>query len=350
MDKLILQGRSVGPGEPPYVIAEIGSNHNGDMRLCRRLIDAAKSCGADAVKFQSWTRTSIVSRAEYARNTRYSDKEKHFGSLEEMVAKYQFTPEQHREVFSYCQERGITFLSSCFSPAEVDLLDSLGVAAFKIASMDVNHLRLLEYVGSKRRPVIMSTGMATLAEIERALGTLRKAGAEAVALLHCVSVYPPAPESVNLRNITSFLRVFDVPVGFSDHTLGTVIPLAAVAIGACMIEKHFTLDKHMEGWDHATSADPGELEVIVRDGRNVFAALGSEVRRVSDAEMEKRIKFRRRIVTRRAVKRGEKLGLDDIDFKRPGTGINPDEFMYVVGRTLARDLESDEELEWTDLA
>ena len=349
MVKLDIGGRVVGPGEPPYFIAEIGSNHNGDMELCRRLIDSAKSCGVDAVKFQSWSKTSLISRAEYARNTSYSDKKKHFGTLEEMVQRYQLTPEQHVEVAAYCHQQEITFLSSCFSPAEVDLIETLNVPAFKIASMDINHLLLLDYVGRKGRPVILSTGMATLGEIEKALNILRRSGAGSIALLHCVSIYPPEYEGINLRNIMTLQQAFDVPVGFSDHTFGTAVPLAAIACGACIIEKHFTLDKDMDGWDHAISADPAEMEMIVREAKNVFAALGSTVRTVSVAEMEKRKKFRRRLVAKHAMKKGQKLHPEDLDFKRPGDGIHPDELPYVIGRSLTRDVLPDDELDWPDI-
>jgi len=341
MEKLNLAGRWVGPGEEPYIIAEIGSNHNGDMQLAKRLIDAAKSCGADAVKFQSWSKASLYSKAELQRQPQLADQ----------IERYQLTQEQHRELAAYCQEKGITFLSSCFSPEEVDMLDSLGVPAFKIASMDVNYLPLLEYVASKRKPVILSTGMASLGEIERALDTLQRGGAGPVALFHCISIYPPPSyEIINLRNITTLQQAFDVPVGFSDHTLGVAIPLAAIALGACIIEKHFTLDKKMEGWDHAISADPSELEIIVREGRNIFAALGSTTRTVSEAEIEKRQALRRRIVVRRDMKKGEKLRIEDLDFKRPGTGIRPDEIAYVIGRSLAGDMMAEEELEWSDFA
>jgi N-acetylneuraminate synthase len=349
MENLSLHGRLVGPGEPPYVIAEIGANHNGDMDLCRRLIDSAKSCGADAVKFQSWSKVSLVSKAEYARNTSYSDKDKHFGSLEEMVEKYQLTPDQHVEIAEYCGEHGIAFLSSCFSPVEVDLLYSLNVPAFKIASMDINNLPLLQYVGNRRRPVVLSTGMSSLGEIERAIQTLRESESGPIALLHCISIYPPAMEDIHLRNMPSLQAAFDVPVGFSDHSLGTAIPLAAIALGGCIIEKHFTLKKDLPGWDHAISADPSELTVIAREGRNIFTALGSTVRNVSLAELEKRKKFRRRAILARPVKAGQILKPDDLKFQRPGTGIDPDQAPYVVGRKVKSDLESDHELEWSDL-
>jgi len=349
MEKLNLGNKCVGPGCPPYVIAEIGSNHNGDMALCRQLIDSAKSAGADAVKFQSWSEASLISQAEYGRNIEYSDKKRHFGSLLEMVRKYQFTPEQHGEIFRYCRGQGIAFLSSCFAREEVDLLDSLEVAAFKIASMDINHLRLLDYVAGKHRPVILATGMATLGEIERALAALRRGGSGPVALLHCVSLYPPEPELINLRNLESLQSVFEVPVGFSDHTLGTAVPIAAIALGACIIEKHFTLDKNLDGWDHAISADAAELAYIVREGNCVFQALGSRTRMVSGRELERRKKMRRRLVVTREVRAGQTLAEADIECKRPGTGIHPDEIAYVLKRSLRRNLQVGDELEWEDL-
>lgn len=350
MEHLVIGERRVGPGEPPYVIAEVGSNHNGDMELARRLVDAAKASGADAVKFQSWTTTSLISRAEYERNTSYEDKKRHFGSLREMVERYQLTPEQHREVADHCARVGITFLSTAFSPTEVDLLVSLGVPCFKVASMDVNHLPLLRYLGSKGKPVIMSTGMASLGEIERAIGVLRESGSGPVALLHCVSIYPPDYEIIHLRNIPMLQAALGVPVGFSDHTVGIAIPLAAIAVGAAIVEKHFTLDRTMEGWDHWVSATPGEMATIAREGRNVFTALGRSERVVSPAEVEKRKKFRRGIVLRQAIPAGTRLAWGDLDYKRPGTGISPDEAVHVVGRTLRESRPVDHELTWTDLA
>lgn len=349
MDAINLAGRKVGPGESPYIIAEIGSNHNGDMDLCRRLVDEARRAGADAVKFQSWSKDSLICRAEYGRNTSYTDKHRHFGTLAEMVEKYAFTPAQHRAIAAHCRQAGIAFLSSPFSPAEVDLLAELAVPAFKIASMDVNHFGLLEYVGAQGKPVILSTGMATLGEIERALDALRRGGTREIALLHCVSLYPPPPDSIHLRNIPMLREAFDVPVGFSDHTAGTGVGAAAVALGACLIEKHFTLDKTLPGWDHWLSAEPPELAALVRDAAMVHRALGSAQRVVGEAELAKRRQFRRRAVAGRALRRGAVLRAEDLAFKRPGTGIGPDEAMFAIGRRLKRDLAADEELEWADL-
>lgn len=349
MNTFTIAGRLIGKGQLPYVIAEIGSNHNGDMDLCKRLIDEAVGCGVDAVKFQSWSSTSLVSRGEYARNTSYSDTKKHFGSLEAMVDAYQFTPEMHREAADYCRARGVAFLSTPFSVEEVDLLESLEVEAYKVASMDINHPVLLEAVARTGKPVILSTGMATLGEVEAAVATLSGAGATHIALLHCVSIYPPEPDDVNLLNLPMLGHAFGLPVGFSDHTIGVSIPLAAVALGACIIEKHFTLDKDMEGWDHDISADPGEMSTLVREGRLVHRGLGSPVRKVSEAESKKRLKFRRRVVLRHPVPAGHVLTLDDLDFKRPGNGIDPDSYPLVVGRKVLADLDADHELEWGDL-
>ncbi len=349
MTTVALGDVTVGSDHPPYVIAEIGSNHNGDMDLARQLIDAAANAGAHAVKFQSWSESSLIAAEEYERNPTYSDKKKHFGSLREMVRAYQLTPDQHHEAAEYCRERGITFASSVFSPAEVDLLEGLDVPFYKIASMDVNHLELLRYVAATGRPVILSTGMATLGEIERAVGVLRSGGTTELVLLHCISIYPPAHDNINLRNIETLRTAFDVPVGFSDHTLGTAVPLAAIALGACVIEKHFTLDKDMAGWDHAISADPPELRAIVEQGRAVFDALGKTQRLVGSAELDKRNQFRRSLVTRQGLPAGHLLAETDLDAKRPGTGIAPDELPYVVGRALLHDVDADHVLRWPDL-
>lgn len=339
----------VGVGRFPYIIAEVGSNHNGDMNLCRELIDAAAQSGVQAVKFQSWTDKSLIAEEEYARNTEYSDKKRHFGSLREMVTAYQFTADQHRQAQAQCQARGIAFCSSSFSPEEVDLLHTLDVPFFKIASMDIVHLPLLKYTARKQRPLVISTGMATMAEIERAVETVRAEGNEQIVLLHCISIYPPEYETIHLRNMETLQGAFDVPVGFSDHTLGTAIPLAAIAMGACIIEKHFTLDQDMPGWDHAISANPEQMRTIVAEGKNVFTALGDARRTVSTAEMEKRKKFRRSLVTRYQLRRGHVLSYADLDAKRPGTGIGPDEMQYVVGRQLTSDLAADQVLHWEHL-
>lgn len=344
-----LAGRLVGPDHPPYIIAEIGSNHNGDLALAKRMIDEAKRCGADAVKFQSWSSTSLVSKGEYERNASYADVERHFGSLREMVEAYQVTPAQHRELAEYCAGVGIHFLSSVFSEPEVELLVELDVPAIKIASMDVVHPLLLSWVARTGKPVLLSTGLSSLAEVAAAVETLRANGCRQLVVLHCVSLYPPADRDLRLRNIPMLREAFELPVGYSDHALGTNVALAAVALGACVVEKHFTLDRTLQGWDHWMSAEPDELRHLCEGARQVYAALGGPARVVGDAERIKRAKFRRSIVLRRDLPAGHVLELTDLDFKRPGTGIPPAHHPAVVGRALRRALDADHELAWSDL-
>jgi N,N'-diacetyllegionaminate synthase len=349
MKTLKLGNIEVGSNCAPYVIAEIGSNHNGDMGLCHQLIDSAADAGAQAVKFQSWTENSLIAEEEYERNVEYSDRKRHFGSLREMVRAYQLTTEQHYEAEAHCRQRGIAFCSTPFSTDEVDLLDKLNVPFFKIASMDIGHLQLLRYVARKQRPVVISTGMATLGEIERAVLIVRNEGNDQIALLHCVSIYPPAFETVHLRNMETLQKAFDVTVGFSDHTIGVAISLAAIALGASIIEKHFTVDQDMAGWDHAVSANPAQLNAIVAEGRNIFTALGSHARTVSPDELEKRKKFRRSLIAVRALAAGHAICTEDLSAKRPGTGIAPEEIQYVIGRKLSRPVAPDQVLHWNDL-
>jgi N,N'-diacetyllegionaminate synthase len=349
VDSLNVAGRRIGPGEPPYIIAEIGANHNGDFGLCRQLVDAAHAAGADAVKFQSWSKASLISRAEYVRNATYGGG-RAGESLEDEVERYQLTADQHRQIATYCGSAGVTFFSSCFSEEEVELLETLDVPAYKIASMDVNHVPLLERVARTGRPVFLSTGMATLGEVERAVGTLTGNGAGPVVLLHCVSLYPTPPADVNLRQLAMWRDAFGLPVGYSDHTLGSAVALAAVALGAVAIEKHFTLDRALPGWDHGISIEPAELAALVGDTREVAAALGCATRRVGELERAQRARFRRRMVARHALARGARIGPDDVTFKRPGTGVQPDELRYVTGRALVRDIAAEEELAWSDLS
>ena len=331
----------------PTIIAEIGANHNGDTDLALKMIRAAKVAGADFVKFQSWSDTDFICRAEYARNTQYADAHRHFGTLEEMVKAYQVTPEQHRIFHKACGEVGIGFCSSVFSQRGIDILESLGVPFHKIASMDVTNHDLLRRVGATTKPVIMSCGMATLGEIEAALQVLDDAGCPAVTLLHCVAVYPCPPDDVNLAFMDTLRTAFARRVGFSDHTAGIGSAIAAVARGACVIEKHFTLDKTMAGWDHHISATPLELAALVTGCREAAAAIGDSRRTFSKAEMAKASYFRRSWVTTRDLPAGRVLTADDLDAKRPGTGIPPN--ISIVGRTLRNTLDADMTIRAEDL-
>ncbi len=333
----------------PFIIAEIGANHNGDMNLAKEIIDAAKSCGCDAVKFQSFSDKSLICKAEYEANTKYRDSpKKHFGSLEEMVKKYYLREEQHYELKEYCDKKEILFSSSPFSVEEVDLLIKLDVPYLKVASMDINNYPLLRYMASKNKPLVISTGMATLAEIDNALRIVENEGNTNIILLHCISIYPPAYEDINLRNIIMLQQTFPYPVGFSDHSLGIHIPFAAVTLGSCLIEKHFTIDKDLPGWDHEISADPSEMKQIVENSAQINVALGSFNRIVSSAEEAKKLKLRRSIVTTRDIFAGQKVKKEDLTSKRPGTGIPADLSDYLVGRLLKENVLMDTPLKWED--
>lgn len=334
----------------PYIIAEIGANHNGDMDLAKIMIDSAVACGAHSVKFQSWSPTSLVSKEEYEKNQKYNDSaKKHFGSLKEMIEKYYLREEQHFELKEYCDAKNVDFCSTPFSEYEVDLLEKCDVPFFKIASMDINNFQLLNYVAERKRPIIISTGMATLGEIDAALEIVYKKGCNEVSLLHCISIYPPEYEDIHLNNITMLQQTFGIPIGFSDHSIGFSIPLASVALGACIIEKHFTTDKDLPGWDHMISADPNELEIICKESVNISRSMGSFMRVVSKAEQEKKAKFRRSIVVNRDLDAGHILTSADLSSKRPGTGISPNMMDQLIGRKLVSNIESDTLLKWENI-
>jgi sialic acid synthase SpsE len=326
----------------PYIIAEIGANHNGDMDLAKKMITSAIECGCDAVKFQSWNNKSLISSTGYKQNAFYTDsKKKHFGSLEEMVDKYYLRKEQHFELKSYCTSKGIDFCSTPFSKEEVNLLNELNVEFYKIASMDINNYPLLRYIAQFKKPILLSTGMANLDEIEKAIKILEKEKNSKIVILHCVSIYPTEDKDLNLKNITMLQNTFGYPVGFSDHSLGFVASLASVVLGACVIEKHFTIDKDLPGWDHEISVNPEEMKKIVEGSKKIYHSLGNFKRVVSKAEEDKKKVFRRSIVLNKTLKAADVIREEDISLKRPGTGFSPDQIKFVVGKKLKRDFEAD---------
>lgn len=333
--------------EYPYIIAEIGANHNGDLELAKKMIDKAKECGCDAVKFQSWTKYSLFTKNFYKKQNKFTDK--NFGTLEEMVEKFSLSKEEHIILKEYCDNKKITFCSTPTTFKEVDMLDELKVPFFKVASSDLNNLSFMKYIAKKGKTIILSTGMGSLAEIETALNIIYETGNKEVILFHCIAIYPPDDKIINLRNIEMLNKTFSIPVGFSDHTIGTSIPLAAITLGAKVIEKHFTLDKTLPGWDHAVSANPEEMKVIIEEGKRIVTSLGEYRRVVSEQEKKQIESFRRSVVTKRNIKEGEILQKENLDFKRPGTGIRPDEIKYILGRKVNKDIDEDELIKWEDL-
>jgi len=334
----------------PYIIAELGSNHNGDMELAKKLIDQAKAAGCNCVKFQSWSKDTIFSRKVYDENHFLADdyRNRTDYTLEEIVEEFSISEQELLQMKEYCDKVCIEFASTPFSKREVDFLVHILKAKFiKVASMDLNNYPFLDYIARKGLPVVLATGLSSLAEIDEAVRTIENAGNNNVIILHCVSMYPPKDEDVNLNNMDMLRNNFGYPVGFSDHTIGISIPLASAAKGACMIEKHFTLDKNMFGWDHKVSADFEEMKLIVSESIRINTALGSSRRQV--VEDRNRIEaFRRSVVAARDIPKGKVIEEGDLDLKRPGSGIEPRYLPFIIGKESKRDIKYDELIRMED--
>ncbi len=337
--------RKIGPNHPCFVIAEAGVNHNGSRETAFRLVDAAVRANADAVKFQTFISEQVISaaapKAAYQRETTGADE-----SQLEMVKKLEFPPQVFGEIQKYCESAGILFLSTPFEESSADVLEALDVPAFKIPSGEITNFPFLEHVARKHRPMIVSTGMADLEEVSAAVETIRKQDNRELILLHCVSSYPASPASMNLRAMHTLAEKFSVPVGFSDHTLGTEVTLAAVALGATVIEKHLTLDNKLPGPDHRASLEPNEFASMVRGIRMVESALGDGRKRPSPEEFDTAAVARKSLVSARALARGAVVTEDAIAIRRPGTGLPPAARAKVVGRRLSRDVSAGEILDW----
>lgn len=328
----------------PYIVAELGSNHNGNMEIAKKLIVQAKEAGADCVKFQSWSKDTVFSRKKYEDNYFIADdyRDRTDYTLEEIVEAYSISEEELLEMKRFADEVGIDCTSTPFSKKEADfLVNELDTPFIKVASMDLNNYPFLEYLAKKNKPMVIATGLSELHEIDRAIKTIENAGNNQIVILHCVSTYPPIDSDVHLNNIKTLMTAYpEYPIGFSDHTLGTAIPLASVALGACLIEKHFTLDKNMEGWDHKVSATQDEMRVIVEGSKRINEAMGS-FRVTATESAERRTEFRRSIVLTRDMTKGEIIKVEDIDYKRPGTGLPPEMTDFVVGHAVNKDLKYD---------
>jgi len=327
----------VSIGGPVFVIAEAGVNHNGDIELAKRMVDVAKDAGADAVKFQTFKAESLATiaapKAEYQLTNTASTE-----TQLEMLRQLELSEEAHREVCDYCAVKGITFLSTPFDADSADFLETLHVPAFKISSGDLTNLPLLEHIARKGRPVILSTGMATLQEVRDAVNTISEAGCRDLILLHCVTNYPALPSEINLRAMTTMRDEFGVPVGFSDHTEGTVISLAAVALGATVIEKHFTLDKNFPGPDHKASLEPEELQSLIKGIRAIEVSLGDGEKCPTPSEFETAKIARRSIIAATDIPAGSPLRSDSLVLKRPGTGLPPSMLKSLVGKVARVDI------------
>lgn len=333
--------RFIGTGEPCFIIAEAGSNHNRDLEMARKLIDVAAEAGCDAVKFQTYSADTLYSR----RTPRFSylGKQDVYG----LIKRCELPREWQRELFDYAQSRSILFLSSPFDFQAVDELDQIGVPAFKIASFELVDTALLQYAAAKGKPMILSTGMANLGEIEEAIRTVKATGNDRVILLHCNSLYPAPAEAVNLRAMITVKNAFYCPVGYSDHTVGTTISAAAVAMGANVIEKHFTLSRQLPGPDHGPFAlEPEELKMLVRQIREVERALGDGIKQRSGAEEEMARKGRRSVIAAVEIPQGTRITREMLTVKRPGFGIPPKHIDLIVGREARQHIPADEPITW----
>jgi N,N'-diacetyllegionaminate synthase len=326
-----------------FIIAEAGVNHNGSIVLAKKLVDVASEAGADAVKFQTFKAEKLVSKnapkAHYQQEST-DPTESQF----EMIKKLELDVNAHKELMTYCKQKGIMFLSTPFDHDSIELLNDLGLEIFKIPSGEITNLPYLRHIGSLKKRVIMSTGMADIGEIEDALDVLITAGTpkKNITILHANTMYPTPMEDVNLRAMQTIACTFGCDVGYSDHTLGIEVPIAAVAMGAKVIEKHFTLDKTMEGPDHKASLEPDELKAMVQAIRNIEKALGSGIKKPSPSERPNIEVARKSIVAAKPIKKGELLTKENLTIKRPGNGISPMRWDEIVGTKAIKDYEEDE--------
>lgn len=340
-----------------FVIGEAGVNHNGSIMLAKALVDAAVEAGADAIKFQTFTAEKVVqksaAKADYQRRSTGS------GTQYEMLKQLELNHDHHDELISYCAKRGIEFMSTPFDSEAADFLVARGVTRLKIPSGELTNHRFLAHLASKGLPLIMSTGMGTMEEVKEALNAIAAgrvaagftdAPQEYVTVLHCTSNYPAKLEDVNLLAMRTIAEETGLPVGYSDHTLGIAVCTAAVALGASVIEKHFTLDRAMEGPDHKASLEPGELRAMIAQVRDVERALGSHVKAPAESELEMLQLARRSVVAARALKAGDVLSVEALDTLRPAGGIEPKYFDSLIGRVLMRDVPIGMPLQWDDVA
>lgn len=330
------------------IIAEAGVNHNGDMNLAKQLIDIAAEAGADFVKFQTFKADKLVSKE--AKKAEYQAKNLDDGDQSQynMLKKLELNEDQHQELFYYANTVGIKFLSTGFDEESVEFLNMLGIELFKIPSGEITNLPYLQYVAEKGKPLILSTGMATLSEIEAALFVMENAGGKDITILHCNTEYPTPMQDVNLKAMNTIGDAFKVKVGYSDHTLGIEIPIAAVALGATVIEKHFTTDRNLPGPDHKASLEPEELKAMVAAIRNIEKALsGSGRKQPSESEAKNKSVARKSIHLKKAIKKGEVFSMRNLEMKRPGDGISPMDLPLVLGRKSDKEIPAGEKLNWS---
>lgn len=329
------------------IIAEAGVNHNGSIQLALELIDAAVEAGADIVKFQTFNTNDLVSRyaekADYQKKNINNTDDTQYFMLKDLELSHEF----HHKLYKYCQKKNIIFLSTAFDLSSIEFLVSLGIDRFKIPSGEITNLPYLKAIAAFKKPIILSTGMATLGEIEAALNVLESSGMsrEQMVVLHCHTDYPTAMRDVHLKAMKTISQAFGVKVGYSDHTLGIEVAIAAVALGACVIEKHLTINKNLEGPDHKASTEPEDFKKMVKAIRNIEVALGDKIKRPSASELKNKLAARKSLVAASPICIGAPFTKDNLAVKRPGHGISPMELDNVIGKLATRDFKVDELIE-----
>lgn len=335
--------KTIGNKHPAFIIAEAGVNHNGDIELAKKLIDKAVEAGVDAIKFQTFKSENLVtgyaSMAKYQKDN-IGNEDSQFNMLKKLELSY----DEFIKLKDYCDNKDIIFMSTPFDFESADFLNSMGIEAFKIGSGDLTNIPLLEHISKYKKPVILSSGMATLGEIEDAIVSLKNTGVEEIAVLHCTSNYPAAIETINLKAMNTIKDAFKTIGGYSDHTVGITIPIAAAALGADIIEKHFTLDKTMEGPDHKASLDPEELKEMVISIRKIETAMGNGIKMFSNSEIDTMAVARKSIVASRNIKQGDIITLKDLNYKRPGNGLSPKYYKTILGKKARKDIKEDEQI------
>ncbi|MFC1991137.1 N-acetylneuraminate synthase family protein [Chloroflexota bacterium] len=347
MKKLRVGERWVGEGEPTYIIAEIGSNFDGDLEQAKKLIDLAKNVGADAAKFQSFLPEKIIARKGFQAKSSFQANWKK--PVYDVYDAATFPREWHRQIAEYCQKIGIHFLSSPYDREAVDLLEEIGVPAFKVGSGDITFIQLIDYIAKKGKPIILATGASSLGEVEEAINAIRATGNEDIILLQCITNYPSPFKDANIRAMVTLKETFQVPVGYSDHSPRNIVPLGAVALGACLIEKHFTFDKTKEGPDHSFAMDVSEMAAMIRDIRSLEAALGSPIKRLISAETETAIIQRRSLFASVDIPAGTVITSEMLEPLRPATGILPKYMNLVIGRKAEVDIPEGEPITWQQI-
>ena len=344
MNEITIGKKKIGEGKPVFIIAEAGSNHNRDLDQAKRLIEIAAEAEADAVKFQTYSAETLYSKK--TPNPDYLEGKIEQQSVWQLIKDIELPREWQGELADFTRSHDLMFLSTPFDYKAIEELEALNVLAYKIASFEIVDLPFLKKIAETKKPIILSTGMASLGDIEDAVNAIREVGDIKIALLQCAINYPPPFEDLNLRAIKTLQQAFQVPVGFSDHTMSTAIPAVAVALGACIIEKHFTIDRTMKGPDHRFAMEPDELKEMVKNIRDAEASLGSPEKVMAESEKNLHKLARRSIIAAKKIPKGKTLEMSDLTIKRPGYGIAPKYLDIVIGKVANKDIDEDDIITW----